>query len=88
MENISDRIKTILADELEVDVSDIYDDAKLVDLGLDSLTFLELIAEFKEEFNINIAVNEISEYLKDNPIHTVGELTGYLQKVLSNEVKK
>ncbi|MBI3815349.1 MAG: acyl carrier protein [Nitrospinae bacterium] len=87
MENIGERIKTILADEIEVDINNIHDDSKLVDLGVDSLTFLEMVAEFKDEFNVNISINEISEYLKDHPIRTAGELIKYVEEVILKETK-
>lgn len=86
MQDMSGKIKAVLAAELETEASDIQDDDRLVDLGVDSLTFLELIMEFKEEFKIDIAVNDISGYLKNNPIRTVGELTKYVQRVLSKEL--
>jgi len=87
MSTIGQTIKNLLAAELDLPVSQIQDDAKLIDLGLDSLSFLEMIAEFKDQFSIAISINELSEHLKEHPIRTVGRLIQYVEELLLRETR-
>ena len=71
------RVKEVVSSVLNVDSSEITDDANFVfDLGADSMQSVELVAGFEEEFdieldqdkaleiqNIDDAVNFIAEYL-------------------------
>ena len=71
------RVKEVVSSVLEIDSSEITDDANFVfDLGADSMQSVELVAGFEEEFdieldqdkaleiqNIDDAVNFIAEYL-------------------------
>jgi acyl carrier protein len=87
MSTIGQTIKNLLAAELDLPVSQIQDDATLIDLGLDSLSFLEMIAEFKDQFSIAISLNELSEHLKEHPIRTVGRLIQYVEELLLRETR-
>ena len=50
-----DKIKSIVADQLGVDESQVTEDASFVDdLGADSLDTVELIMAFEEEFDVEI----------------------------------
>lgn len=71
------RVKEVVSNVLDLDSSEITDDANFVfDLGADSMQSIELVAGFEEEFdiemdqdkaleiqNISNAVNFIAEYL-------------------------
>lgn len=71
------RVKEVVSNVLDLDSSEITDDANFVfDLGADSMQSVELVAGFEEEFdiemdqdkaleiqNISNAVNFIAEYL-------------------------
>jgi len=71
------RVKEVVSSVLNVDSSEITDDANFVfDLGADSMQSVELVAGFEEDFdieldqdkaleiqNIDDAVNFIAEYL-------------------------
>ncbi len=83
MNTVRDRVVKILAYELEVEPHILTDDTELAKLGLDSLSFLEMIAEFKDEFNLSVSTHEISEYLRAHPITTVGRLIQYVEEMLS-----
>ena len=55
MEQIKDKIKTILIEKLGIVPTQITDDANLVkDLGVDSLDYAELVLEFEQTFDIRI----------------------------------
>ena len=45
------------------------------DLGFDSLTVMELVAEVEDEFDINLPINLLPE------IHTVAELAGTIERL-------
>ncbi len=75
MANFSeDRVKEIIAKELEVDSKQISGDARFIeDLGADSLDIVELVMALEEEFGIDIP-DEDADKLK-----TVGDALNYLK---------
>ena len=69
-----DRVKEIIAKELEVDVKQLNPDAKFIeDLGADSLDIVELVMALEEEFGLDIP-DEDADKLK-----TVGDAMNYLK---------
>ena len=55
MSDITDRVKKIVVEHLNVDESKVSDEASFIDdLGADSLDTVELVMAFEEEFNIEI----------------------------------
>ena len=70
-----DRVKEIIAKELEVELKQLTPEAKFIeDLGADSLDIVELVMALEEEFGIDIP-DEEADTLK-----TVGDAMGYLRK--------
>ena len=52
---IQKRVKEVVGKVLEVDSSEIADDANFIfDLGADSMQSLELVAGFEEEFDVEL----------------------------------
>lgn len=73
-ENIEERVKEIIVNELGVEPEKVTEDASFVeDLGADSLDRVELVMAFEEEFGIEIP-DEDAEKLE-----TVGEAIRYLK---------
>ena len=69
-----DKVKEIIAKELEVDVKQMTPEAKFIeDLGADSLDIVELVMALEEEFGIEIP-DEDADKLK-----TVGDAMNYLK---------
>lgn len=69
-----DRVKEIVAKELEVDVKQLTPEAKFIeDLGADSLDIVELVMALEEEFGLDIP-DEDADKLK-----TVGDAMNYLK---------
>jgi acyl carrier protein len=69
-----DRVKEIIAKELEVDVKQLAPEAKFIeDLGADSLDIVELVMALEEEFGLDIP-DEDADKLK-----TVGDAMTYLK---------
>lgn len=70
-----DKVKEIIAKELEVDVKQLAHEAKFIeDLGADSLDIVELVMALEEEFGVDIP-DEDADKLK-----TVGDAMKYLQE--------
>jgi acyl carrier protein len=69
-----DRVKEIIAKELEVDPKQLSPEAKFIeDLGADSLDIVELVMALEEEFGLDIP-DEDADKLK-----TVGDAMNYLK---------
>lgn len=70
-----EKVNTVLADEFEVEVSDIAADKSIKEtLNLDSLSLVDLVALIEEEFSVKIQGSEMSS------IQTFGDLYDYLAK--------
>jgi len=70
-----DKVKEIIAKELEVDVKQLTPEAKFIeDLGADSLDIVELVMALEEEFNLEIP-DEDADKLK-----SVGDAMNYLKQ--------
>ena len=58
-EEISSKVKKIVADHLGIDEAKVQDDSSFIDdLGADSLDTVELVMAFEEEFEIEIPDEE------------------------------
>ena len=80
MSELAERVKTIIADQLMVEVSEIHDESSFVeDLGADSLDTVELIMEFEDEFGIEVSDEDAEK------ISTVGDAIAYLEKLVGEK---
>jgi len=77
-ENIEERVKNIIVEQLGVDAAEVLPNAQFVnDLGADSLDTVELIMALEEEFDIEIPDD------KAEKIKTVGEALDYIKQAVS-----
>jgi acyl carrier protein len=75
-QNIRERLKKIIVDQLGVDESEVVSSASFVeDLNADSLDLVELIMSLEEEFKLQISdedaekittVNEAEDYIEEH----------------------
>jgi acyl carrier protein len=80
MSELTNRIRTIISDQLMVDPDEVTDESSFVDdLGADSLDTVELIMEFEDEFGIEISDEDAEK------ISTVGEAIAYLEKLVEGK---
>jgi acyl carrier protein len=80
MSELTDRIRTIISDQLMVEPEEVTDESSFVDdLGADSLDTVELIMEFEDEFGIEISDEDAEK------ISTVGEAIAYLEKLVEGK---
>lgn len=74
MSDILDRVKTIIVDRLGVDEAEVTAEATFKDdLGADSLDVVELVMEFEDEFDMEIADEDAEK------ITSVGDVVNYIQ---------
>lgn len=75
MGEISERVKKIIAEQLNVKEDEITEEASFVDdLGADSLDTVELVMAFEEEFGIEIPDEDAEK------IRTVGDAIKYIEE--------
>ena len=60
-----ERVKALLADHLDIDVSEITDETTFEDLGVDSLDTVEILMEMEDEFGIEIKPGEVGKSVKE-----------------------
>lgn len=79
MPTVYERVKTIVVDKLDVQESDVNEDASFVEnLNADSLDLVELIMAFEEEFSTGDNPVEISDD-DAGSIYTVKDAVTYLK---------
>ncbi len=75
--NLFETIQAVIAEQLEIDASQVTPEAKLVkDLGVDSLDVVELIMALEERFGIEISDEQAEK------IVNVGDVMRYIEKQL------
>ena len=75
MENIEQRVKKIIAEQLGVNEAEIKAESSFVDdLGADSLDTVELVMALEEEFSIEIPDEDAEKIL------TVGKALDYIKE--------
>ena len=80
MQEIAEKVKSIVADQLGVKIEEVKDGAKFIDdLGADSLDTVELVMALEEEFGAEIP-DEDAEKLT-----TVSEAVQYIQDKTANK---
>jgi acyl carrier protein len=77
-EEIKNRVKKVIAKVLEIDESEIADNANFsFDLGASSLQSIRLVASFQEEFNIEMDEEKSLE------VQTVSEAVDFISSYIT-----
>ncbi len=71
--SIENKVKKIVADQLEVDISKLTKETTFEDIDADSLDIVELVMALEEEFDLEISDQEIEN------IKTVGDVIKYIE---------
>jgi len=80
MSGISEKVKSVIAEQLGVKPEEVTDNAKFVDdLGADSLDTVELVMALEEEYGVEIP-DEDAEKLT-----TVGEAIKYIDEKIASK---
>jgi|TARA_B100001105_G_scaffold237919_1_gene214652 acyl carrier protein len=78
VENVSAKVKKIVADHLAVEEAKVTDEASFIDdLGADSLDTVELVMAFEEEFGSEISDSDAEKIL------TVGDAIKFIESKAS-----
>ncbi|MDB4973113.1 MAG: Acyl carrier protein [Myxococcaceae bacterium] len=74
-QQLSDQVRSIISEQLGVELANIRDDASFIDdLGADSLAVVELVLAFEEQFDIKIPDDQTQN------IQTVADVVSYIQQ--------
>ncbi len=69
----AEKIKQIIGKELEIEEAEVIDDASLIDdLGADSLSVMELMIAFDDEFGVEVPEEDYDKLI------TVGDIVKYI----------
>ncbi len=69
-----EKVKTLLAKQLEIKAEDITDDMNIIeDLGADSLQIVEMLMTIEEKFNIVVPDEDVPE------LKTVKSVAAYIE---------
>ena len=60
-----EKVKELLADHLEMDVTEITNETTFEDLDVDSLDTVEIMMEMEDEFGIEIKPAEVGKSVKE-----------------------
>jgi acyl carrier protein len=72
-ENLAARIRTIVAEQLGVEMAEVTPNASILDdLGADSLDVVELVMALEEEFDIEVPDEAVES------IRTIGDMERYV----------
>ena len=66
------RVRAILAEQAMMDVADLPDEARLADLGIDSLALVEAIFALEEAFDVAVPYNASAPEASGFDLATVG----------------
>lgn len=81
-QDIRTRIKTSICNVTGIDVSEIQDNSSYVDdLGLDSLSILEIVVDVEAQFDIDAPEEELKA------IRTIDDTVGLVQQYILSRVK-
>lgn len=75
--DIFTKVKALISEQLDIDEDQIALDTTFEDIDADSLDVVELVMALEEEFDLEIADEEVEK------IQTVGDVVGYIEKHLS-----
>ncbi len=74
---VLEKVKSILGSQFEVDADSIQEETNIQeDLGADSLDVVDLMMSLEDEFNLEIADEDVEK------ITTVGDLVTYIEEHL------
>lgn len=71
--SVQDKVKAIVAEQLEVDVNSLTMETTFEEIDADSLDIVELVMALEEEFDLEISDQEIEN------IKTVGDVVKFIE---------
>lgn len=82
-DSIEDRVIAILAEQALLDPSEVRPDAKLADLGIDSLGLVEVVFALEEAFDVQIPFNSNDPGASEFDVSTVGTMAQAMESLIA-----
>ena len=84
-DNVSDKVKRIIAEQAMVEPDVIGDATTMEDLGLDSLALVEVVFAIEEEFDIQVPFNANEPTESDFDISNVRSIVAGIEKLIAEQ---
>lgn len=84
-DDITQRIRAIIAEQAMLEPDQITDDATPAELGIDSLGLVESIFAIEEEFDISIPFNANEPEKSEFDISTVGTIIAAVERLVAQK---
>ncbi|MGF1552387.1 MAG: acyl carrier protein [Paracoccaceae bacterium] len=84
-DEVSERVRAIIAEQAMVEPAEVGHDTRLEDLGLDSLALVEVVFAIEEAFDISVPYNANDPTASDFKIDTVGEIVDGVQRLVAEK---
>ena len=84
-DDITQRIRAIIAEQAMLEPDQITDDATPAELGIDSLGLVESIFAIEEEFDISIPFNANEPEKSEFDISTLGSIIAAVEKLVAEK---
>ena len=81
-EEISHKVRNIIAEQIMKDVDDLQLDASLDELGLDSLKVVDIIFELEEAFDISIPFNFNDPAASEFQMSSIRDVVNSVEKLV------
>lgn len=75
--DIFGKVRSLISEQLDIDEEKVTSETTFEDIDADSLDVVELVMALEEEFDLEIADEEVEK------IKTVGDIVGYIEKHIS-----
>jgi acyl carrier protein len=76
--NTHDRLVQILVDEYKLPAEKLVPDARLEELGIDSLGVMELVFKIEDDFGVRFPSDQVA-------LATVGDLVQYVESLIARQ---
>ncbi len=77
--NVHDRLVKILIDEYKLPAEKLVPNARLDELGIDSLGVMELVFKIEDDFSIQFPSDQVA-------LATVGDMVLYVEGLMANQL--
>lgn len=84
-DEVSERVRAIIAEQAMVEPSEVGHDTTLEDLGLDSLALVEVVFAIEETFDISVPYNANDPTASEFRIDDVGQIVEGVRKLVAEK---
>jgi acyl carrier protein len=84
-DDVSDRIRQIIAEQAMVEPDDVTAETKLEDIGLDSLAVVEVVFAIEENFDVTVPYNANDPSASEFQLTTVGAVIDGVKALIARK---